>query len=380
MARQGSLKQIFETQIDLLATTLQPNSLLSYRRAVKSILRYLRANHPRVSSLAGLRRDPHILGWLHHLCDQDPPSSKGTRLLYLLCFRRLLNDLADGGDYIIQEGLIRREDFPRLDQYLPKPLSLDDDQRLQNQLRTNDDLFSNALLLLRGTGMRIGELLNLPTDSLRHLGDRDWALHVPLGKLHTDRWVPVDDDVRRVHARLVALRQHSGGAAHSNLLLPLPAKPGTRYIALLRAVRTAARKAGCSVRVKPHQLRHTYATSMLRAGVSLPALMHLLGHKTLDMTLRYVQVTQNDLQQQYHLARQNMPSAHSMPQLPTTHPLNGMVPGIPAITQSLATIRHLLEMYRRQLPDGQIRRKLERWANRLAKIAAEANALDDAGD
>ncbi|HUM04538.1 MAG TPA: tyrosine-type recombinase/integrase [Terriglobales bacterium] len=374
------MKQIFETQIDLLATTLQPNSLLSYRRAVKSFLRYLRANHPRVSSLAGLRRDPHILGWLHHLCDQDPPSSKGTRLLYLLCFRRLLNDLADGGDYIIQEGLIRREDFPRLDQYLPKPLSLDDDQRLQNQLRTNDDLFSNALLLLRGTGMRIGELLNLPTDSLRHLGDRDWALHVPLGKLHTDRWVPVDDDVRRVHARLVALRQHSGGAAHSNLLLPLPAKPGTRYIALLRAVRTAARKAGCSVRVKPHQLRHTYATSMLRAGVSLPALMHLLGHKTLDMTLRYVQVTQNDLQQQYHLARQNMPSAHSMPQLPTTHPLNGMVPGIPAITQSLAPIRHLLEMYRRQLPDGQIRRKLERWANRLAKIAAEANALNDAGD
>jgi len=380
MARRGSLKQIFETQIDLLATTLQPNSLLSYRRAVKSFLRYLRANHPRVSSLAGLRRDPHILGWLHHLCDQDPPSSKGTRLLYLLCFRRLLNDLADGGDYIIQEGLIRCEDFPRLDQYLPKPLSLDDDQRLQNQLRTNDDLFSNALLLLRGTGMRIGELLNLPTDSLRHLGDRDWALHVPLGKLHTDRWVPVDDDVRRVHARLVALRQHSGGAAHSNLLLPLPAKPGTRYIALLRAVRTAARKAGCSVRVKPHQLRHTYATSMLRAGVSLPALMHLLGHKTLDMTLRYVQVTQNDLQQQYHLARQNMPSAHSMPQLPTTHPLNGMVPGIPAITQSLAPIRHLLEMYRRQLPDGQIRRKLERWANRLAKIAAEANALNDAGD
>jgi site-specific recombinase XerD len=46
--------------------------------------------------------------------------------------------------------------------------------------------------------------------------------------------------------------------------------------------------------------------------------MHLLGHKNLDMTLRYVQVTQNDLQQQYHLARQNMVSAHSMPQIPTT--------------------------------------------------------------
>jgi site-specific recombinase XerD len=240
MARRGSLEQIFNTQIDLLTTALQPNSLRGYRGAVKSFLRYLRASHPHVGSLAGLRRDPHILGWLHHLCDQDdPPLSKGTRLLYLLyllCLRRLLNDLADGGEYITQEGLIRREDFPRLDHYLPKPLSPEDDQRLQNQLRTNDDLFSNALLLLRGTGMRIGEFLDLPTDSLRHLGDRDWALHVPLGKLHTDRWVPVDDDVRRIHARLGALRQQSVAAAHSNLLLPLPANPGARYIALLRAV------------------------------------------------------------------------------------------------------------------------------------------------
>ena len=172
---------------------------------------------------------------------------------------------------------------------------------------------------------------------------------VPLGKLHTDRWVPVDDDVRRIYARLVALRQHSAAAADSSLLLPLPARcPRTRYIAFLRAIRKVARQAGCSVRVKPHQLRHTYATTMLRAGVSLPALMHLLGHKTLEMTLRYVQVTQNDLQKQYHLARQNMVSAHSMPQL------------------------------RRQVSDPKVRRNLERWTNRLAKIAAEVHDLHGA--
>jgi hypothetical protein len=90
MARRGSLEQIFETQIDLLATTLQPNSLLSYRRAVKSFLRYLRANHPRVSSLAGLRRDPHILGWLHHLCDQDPThATSSSHPMSLLIPRRI---------------------------------------------------------------------------------------------------------------------------------------------------------------------------------------------------------------------------------------------------------------------------------------------------
>ena len=50
---------------------------------------------------------------------------------------------------------------------------------------------------------------------------------------------------------------------------------------------------------------------MLRAGVSLPALMKLLGHRTANMTLRYVEVTQKDLQREFHLARQQ--SRHLVP-------------------------------------------------------------------
>ena len=49
----------------------------------------------------------------------------------------------------------------------------------------------------------------------------------------------------------------------------------------------AAQRAGCSGRVVPHRLRHSFATEMLRLGVSLPALMQLLGHKDIRMTLRY---------------------------------------------------------------------------------------------
>jgi integrase len=37
-------------------------------------------------------------------------------------------------------------------------------------------------------------------------------------------------------------------------------------------------------------MRHTYATAMRRAGVSLPALMKLLRHRTANMTLRYVEI------------------------------------------------------------------------------------------
>jgi site-specific recombinase XerD len=49
----------------------------------------------------------------------------------------------------------------------------------------------------------------------------------------------------------------------------------------------------------PHRFRHTFATDMLRAGVSLPALMRLMGHAHIQTTLIYVQVTPLDVYQQY---------------------------------------------------------------------------------
>jgi hypothetical protein len=71
-----------------------------------------------------------------------------------------------------------------------------------------------------------------------------------------------------------------------------------------------------------------------------------------------------------------LPEHHPPHALPlNTNPQNTLSPGIPAIIQSLAIIRHLLEMYRRQLCACPPRRKLERWANRLAKIAAEVQLV-----
>ena len=49
----------------------------------------------------------------------------------------------------------------------------------------------------------------------------------------------------------------------------------------------------------PHRFRHTFATDMVRAGVSLPALMRLMGHANIQTTLIYVQVTPIDVYQQY---------------------------------------------------------------------------------
>jgi site-specific recombinase XerD len=61
---------------------------------------------------------------------------------------------------------------------------------------------------------------------------------------------------------------------------------------------------------------------MLRAGASLPAAIRLLGHNAVTMTLRYVQVTENDLQRKYRNARQSMTTPYAIPDLPRTPSVN----------------------------------------------------------
>ena len=115
---------------------------------------------------------------------------------------------------------------------------------------------------------------------------------------------------------------------------------------------------------------------MVRLGVSLPALKELLGHRDIRMTMVYVAVTQNDLQREFHRARQALSRLHFIPELPIHQPPNiATSANIPAVLQSLAATRHLLEIFRRQLENEKVRRKLARLANRLVKIGAELDQL-----
>ena len=129
--------------------------------------------------------------------------------------------------------------------------------------------------------------------------------------------------------------------------------------------------AGIPGRIVPHQLRHTYATEMLRCGVDLPALMKLLGHASPEMTMVYLDIALTDLQREFDLAC-------SQPRYSTPPPRSPVSPtraGFAGVRDSLLTAQHVVEMYRRTLPDGPPRRLLDRLVNRLTKILAEVRKL-----
>jgi hypothetical protein len=81
------------------------------------------------------------------------------------------------------------------------------------------------------------------------------------------------------------------------------------------------------------------------------------------MTLRYLKVTQPDLQREFYRARHNSAQLYCIPSLSVSTTTD-----LPGIRHALAATRHLLEMYRRQLSDDNIGRRLQRLDRRLLDV------------
>jgi integrase len=293
--------------------------------------------------------------------------AKITIAIRVTFLHRMLQDLAWSQQIPTLAHLLSRADVPRRGEHSPRPLLPEQDQLIQMELQRRDDFLSNLLLLQRHTGMRIGECVDLAFDCLFPLGPNQWVIHVPLGKLKTERWVPVDSAVCQIVEHLRTLR--SPTSTSDPFLLPRNHARET----LIRGVRAAFRDAVAAVgiigRLVPHQNRHTYATEMLRSGVGLPALMQLLGHASPEMTLQYLKITQPDLQREYHQAlshpRHLVPSPRALPPSSTARA------DLPTLLLAIDAAQHILEMVRRTIPDSSHRRLLTRFGNRLTKMRTQ---------
>jgi integrase len=366
---QHPLAPAFARAVESLCTALSPATQRQYNIAVRSFLVYLGAAYPKVTALEQLHRDPHILGWMARLRAQTPPLVTTTCIGRFTALRAICNELAWTHQLVELAHLIRREDIPRAPQTLPRPLIAEQDQILQQEFMRRNDLGGNVFLLLRHTGMRIGECVDLSYDCLRSTGPNLWAIHVPLGKLKTERMVPVDAFVRDLVHRLRFFRSRDPLPDNGRLL----AWSGSRVSLLARLrdyLHLACHSAGLPTDIVPHQLRHTYGTEMLRAGVGFAAVMKLLGHTSPEMTLRYVDVTLTDLQREFQLARSK--PRHLAPQ-PKTSPAPRA--GLDGLVDSLLATQHLMEIVGRSLQDSQQRTSLNRLANRLTKILRETRKL-----
>jgi integrase len=252
----------FQRAVESITAAQVWDSARQYRGTARHFLIYLGEDHPDVTSLSQLRRDPHILGWFTRLRSLAP-AVYISRLMHLRC---ILEELAWTAQLPELGRLIRREDSPRPPQRLPRALTAQQDQLIQQELLRRNDLAANVFLLQRHTGMRIGECVDLSWDCLRNVAPHHWAIHVPLGKLKTERMVPIDSFVCELVRRLRFFRSFDPLPLDGHLL----ARPHGKT-ALIRQLRFYLHEicaaAGISTRIVPHQFRH-YAASRTMPRVS----------------------------------------------------------------------------------------------------------------
>jgi site-specific recombinase XerD len=173
------------------------------------------------------------------------------------------------------------------------PLSVEEVARFWSSFGTSRDLAIVGLMLLHG--LRSCEVLalncedvQLPDSQIRVQGKGKRIRVLPLAR----------ESVELLHHYMCLERPPRCGQALF-VCLKGPAR-GTRMTpAGLRSLFRHHRQTTNVTKANPHRFRHTFAADMLRAGISLPALMHLMGHAQIQTTMVYLQITPQDVWEQY---------------------------------------------------------------------------------
>ena len=186
--------------IDQVRLSLRPSTVESIERALRELVIFLAEFDPDVACVADIRRR-HIEGFKLHLARR--PSAKGGSLnrhtiaQHLGALRTCFERLSEwDGDDVPCGVLVFAGDFPIRDQPLPRFIDDGAAARLLTAARAHPDLFTRlSVEFLARTGMRRGEFMALTVDSVVQIGSSFW-LRVPLGKLHSDRYIPLHPQLK----------------------------------------------------------------------------------------------------------------------------------------------------------------------------------------
>lgn len=173
------------------------------------------------------------------------------------------------------------------------PLSVDEVARFWSSFRTSRDLAIVGLMLLQG--LRSAEVLALNRDDVLL---SEAQLRVP-GKGSKLRFLPLAPESVQLINHYLRLERPAPCTAALFVSLKGPSRGARMTAAGLRSLFRYHRRTTGVTLANPHRFRHTFASDMVRAGVSLPALMQLMGHADIQTTLLYVQLTPQDVYLQY---------------------------------------------------------------------------------
>lgn len=182
-------------------------------------------------------------------------------------------------------------DLPRFLRRLPQVLSLEDVERLLDAPDTQRPLGlrDRAMLeVLYATGLRVSELVSLRL--------RDLNLQVgyitAFGKGSRERLIPIGDSaIHWVKRYLEASRGRLLKGSHSVYIFVTARGDRMTRQGFWEVIKRYAIRAGIDKgKVKPHILRHSFATHLLERGADLRSVQTMLGHADISTTQIYTHI------------------------------------------------------------------------------------------
>jgi integrase/recombinase XerD len=236
---------------------------------------------------------------------QHPEQLPRKRVRSMRTVRGYYSSLSAFLNWAVREELIDKSPMiniarPKVPRFIPDPFSEQEIHALlaacKKMTERSSMRMTAMLLLLLDSGARVGEMLRLTMADI----DLDQGRAKVMGKGAKERYIFFGKATKRVMWRYISLARAEPVPNVENLFLTFDGRPlpQRQFAHLLNKLGEAS---GVK-KVHPHRFRRTAAVQFLRNGGNIFALQKLLGHETLEMVRRYVELASDDVADAHHKA------------------------------------------------------------------------------
>ena len=292
------MKELIGEFINYIAVErgLAKNTLLAYTRDLQKYTGYL--SQRKIQNSDAVSRD-HVTSFMMDLKKHGMSTTSICRhLASVKMFHR----------FLVRENLAKEDpttlvDTPKLFKRVPEVLTQKEVEsilQVAQKVRSAGKRDYVILELFYASGMRVSELVDLKITSI----NLDVGFVRALGKGSKERLIPIGRKARQALAYYYAkvrpklLKTFETDA----LFLSRLGKRLSRQC-VWKIVKDYARLAGIKKNIKPHTLRHTFATHLLEHGADLRSVQEMLGHADISTTQIYTHVDRERLKsvhKQFH--------------------------------------------------------------------------------
>ncbi len=267
---------------------LSGNTLSSYGRDLNCYMDFLAKG--RIDALSKTTKN-EIVDFMFYQKDKGlAANSVSRRLSAIRMFYR----------FLVRERILKSDptsliDSPKLWKKIPDALSLNEVEALISQPDTRDrqGIRDKAFLeTLYATGMRVSEIANLKVDSI----NMDIGFVRCIGKGNKERIIPLGKKaIDCIKKYMETARKKFLGKKESEFLFISRLGKKISRQSFWKIIKKYARQAKIKKTIKPHTLRHSFATHLLERGADLRSVQEMLGHSNISTTQIYTHINKDRL-------------------------------------------------------------------------------------